>query len=283
MNDPYEDALTSRLNELHAWSGEPDWADVRWRAERLVVRSRARRFGIGAAALLAAICAATPAFGLRGQIGRLFADSKPPPAPVVKQFGGIDVAAPPGKATGVVAGAAKGVMEAPLSNGKTAVVWVAPTKTGGFCMFVSESRRDIGGGGCDRDRILRFAPGLSIPGPVSPSGKIQAPPVVFAGHTLIHGAARVEIRFEDATSVRTPVVWVSTPIDAGFFVYDLPAQHWMAGHRPVALVLQDGDGTELARDTKIAQALVRVTDGRLEQSIRPAQRRAPLGGFIRPA
>jgi hypothetical protein len=272
MNDRFEEVLAARLNALLASSPEPDWADVRTRARHLVARRRGLRMG-AAAAVLAGIVAATPAFGLRGQIVRLFADSTPAPAPVVRQFGGIDVAAPPGMATGVVAGEAKGVMEAPLSNGRTATVWVAPTKGGGFCMFVSESRRSIGGGGCDRDRALPFSPGLSIPGPISATGEIQVPPVILAGDTLIHGAVRVEIRFEDGTSAQTPVVWVSAPIDAGFFVYDLPPEHWKAGQRPVALVLEDADGTELARDTELGRGFVEITNGPLGHSA-PAGRGA---------
>jgi hypothetical protein len=42
---------------------------------------------------------------------------------------------------------------------------------------------------------------------------------VLDGDTLLRGAARVEIRFEDGKVAVTPVVWVSKPIDAGFFVY----------------------------------------------------------------
>jgi hypothetical protein len=111
-----------------------------------------------------------------------------------------------------------------------------------------------------RRRTLSLAPGLAIDGPISPNGEILAPPVIFEGDTLIHGAATVEIRFEDGGSARTPVVWVSPPIDAGFFVYEVPEAHWKAGYRPVALVLEDGNGNELARDTEIARGLMKMHD-----------------------
>ena len=256
MNDRLEHVLAARLNELEAATGSPDWADVRRRAGRHTTRKRIVRLSSAGAVALAAVVAATPALGLRGQIVQFFGGGEPAPAPVVKDFGEIDVGAPPGMATGVIAGETRDVMEVPLSTGKTAVVWVAPTRGGGFCVFTSTSgRHSTGGGGCDRDRSLPFSPGLSIPGPVSPEGEILAPPVVFDGDTLIHGATKVEIRFEDGESATTPVVWVSSPIDAGFFVYEVPEAHWSEGHRPVALVLEDSDGNELARDTQVVRGL----------------------------
>jgi len=256
MNDRLEHVLAARLNELEAATGSPDWADVRRRASRRATRRRALRFASACAVGLAAIVAATPALGLRGQIVQFFGGGEPAPAPVVKDFGEIDVGAPPGMATGVIADETRDVMEVPLSTGKTAVVWVAPTRAGGFCRFTSTSgRHSTGGGGCDRDRSLPFAPGLDIPGPVSPEGEILAPPVVF------DGATKVEIRFEDGESATTPLVWVSPPIDAGFFVYEVPEAHWRAGHRPVALVLEDADGNELARDTQVGRGLSELPHG----------------------
>jgi hypothetical protein len=258
VTDRIEQVLSARLGELQAAAGEPDWAEVQRTARRLTSRRRGLRLGTGFATALVAVLAATPAFGLRGQIVQLFSGGEPAPAPVVKDFSQIDVGAPPGMATGVVAGEARDVLEVPLSTGKTAVVWVAPSRAGGFCVFVSESRHTMGGGGCDRDRRLPFAPGLSIPGPISPQGEIMAPPVLFGGDTLIHGAAKLKVEFEDGGSATAPVEWVSAPIDAGFFVYELPKEHWQAGHRPTALVLEDADGNELARDTQLVRSIARV-------------------------
>jgi hypothetical protein len=251
MNDRLEEVLTARLGELGTAAGMPDWTDVQRRARRRRARRRAMR-GLPAAAVgLVAILAATPAFGLRGQIVQLFSGDEPAPPEVVESFAQMDVAAPPGMAPGVIAGEAREVMRVQLSTGKTWVMWVAPTRSGGFCMP----------SGCDRDRVGRFAPGLSIPGPISREGEILAPPVIFEGDTLIHGATTVEIRYQDGESARTSVVWVSPPIDAGFFVYEVPEAHWAAGHRPTALVLEDADGNELARNTQIAHSLVDLPHG----------------------
>jgi hypothetical protein len=268
MNARLEQVLTARLGELDAAVGTPDWTDVRRRARRRRARSRTARLASAGAVGLLTILAATPAFGLRGQLAELFGSGEPAPPPVVKDFGQIDVAAPPGMATGVIAGQARDVLEVPLSTGKNAVVWVAPTRSGGFCVFTStEGRGSTGGGGCDRDRQGRFAPGLSIPGPISPDGEIEAPPVIFDGDTLIHGATQVEIRFEDGDSATVPVTWVSEPIDAGFFVYEVPQAHWGAGHRPTTLVLEDQDGNELASESQVTRSL-----GQLAHLARPKTR-----------
>jgi hypothetical protein len=44
-----------------------------------------------------------------------------------------------------------------------------------------------------------------------------------------------------------PLVWVSPPIDAGFFLYEVPARHRERGHWVRLLVLEDAHGRELAR------------------------------------
>jgi hypothetical protein len=248
--DSFAEMLSARLDPLEALDSNPDWDDVQNRRRRLVVRRRALRGGLSITVAFVAVASAVPAFGLRSQLTRLFTESTPAPPPVVKHFSEMDVGAPPGMAPNVIAGEARAVMDVRLSTGKRWVLWVAPTQHGGFCMQI----------GCDRDRSLPFAPGLVIPGPISASGEILEPPVVFEGHTLIQGAATVEVRFEDGENASTPVVWVSQPIDAGFFVYELPPSHWTSGHRPVALVLEDADGNELARDTVVARSLGKVID-----------------------
>jgi hypothetical protein len=189
---------------------------------------------------------ATPALGLRGRVVELFSSGKPAPSAVVEDFAQLDAVAPPSMAPGVIAGQAREVMRVPLSTGKSAVLRVAPTRAQGFCHDLSTSGPDAeGGGGCDSDRSLPLSRGLSIPGPISSQGEIMKPPVVLDGDTLVRGAAKVEIGFEDGQVALAPVVWVSKPIDAGFFVYEVPRSHWEAGHRPSAVAILDAAGREL--------------------------------------
>jgi hypothetical protein len=241
------DLLEERLQALANLNDDSDWGAVR-RARRRPLRPALA----GGALALAGVVGIGAALGLYRDV-LPFKSLERAPAPVVRSFSGLDVAASAGMAPGVIAGEARKVVELPLSTGRNWIMWVAPTRSGGFCMP----------SGCDRDRALPFAPGLAVPGPISPSGEILAPPVIFEGDTLIHGASTLRVEFEDGTSARTPLVWVSAPIDAGFFVYEVPEARWAAGHRPVALVLEDAEGNELARNTKIARGLAQVESGRL--------------------
>jgi hypothetical protein len=100
----------------------------------------------------------------------------------------------------------------------------------------------------DPQRGLPFWPIFSI-GSVSEQGVITGGPVSVAGSTTIEGAADAEVRFEDGTSATIPVVWLSAPINAGLFGYEVPRSHWAIGHRPTLVVLHDGEGNELGRDT----------------------------------
>jgi hypothetical protein len=238
-----EPLLNEQLGTLAFTAGEPDWTEVRRRARRLVARRLAARVGMAAFVGIAVVLTATPALGLRA---KLFSSGKPAPPAVVKDFAQLDVAAPHGMAPGVLAGEAREVMSVPLSTGERAVLRVAPTRAHGFCVDLSTSGPEAeGAGGCDRDRSIPFSRGLSIPGPISPQGEILKPPVVIDGDTFVRGAAKVQVRFQDGEVLQTPVVWVSAPIDAGFFVYEVPEGHWAPGHRPTELVLVDESGREL--------------------------------------
>ncbi|HEY2938805.1 MAG TPA: hypothetical protein VGJ27_03250 [Gaiellaceae bacterium] len=259
MSDRLKPLLAAELAAFEAAAGEPDWTDVRRKARKFAARRLALRAGTAAVAAVFAVLAATPALGLRGHLVHLFADSEPAPAHVVTEFAQLDVAAPAGMAPGVIAAQARDVLEVPLSTGEDAVLWVAPTRSGGFCLGLSTSGRGSGGGGgCDRDRLGRFSPGLVIPGPVGPEGTVLKPPIVIDGHTLVPQAVQVEIRYQDGDVADTPVVWVSDPINAGFFVYEVPRRHWDAGHRPSILVLEDGDGHELARSKSYLDQMFRA-------------------------
>ncbi len=257
MND-LDHVLSARLGELLVSTGEPDWADVRRRARSR--RNRGARLAAAAAVALLAVLAATPALGLRGHIVQLFSSGEPAPAKVETSFAQMDVAAPPGMAPGVIAGETREVARWPLSTGKTSILWAAPTQAGGFCVEWSYA-----GGGCDRDRKLDFAAGMAIPGDVAPPGEAQKPPVLVTGDTLLHDAASVEVQFEDGDDAKVPLVWVSAPIDAGFFLYELPVSHLEVGHLPSALVLQDTNGRELARDTQVARSLRQLREHGLVQ------------------
>jgi hypothetical protein len=153
-----------------------------------------------------------PAVGLRGKNIQLFEDAAPAPERVERSFASLDQGVPPSLGTGVEADRARKVLET-----QGVVLWLAPTTRGGFCSLV-EVRGNEGGGEC----VTRYDR-LNVD--VSLHGRIA----------LIHGfaqqqrAASLVLGFQDGESASVPLVWVSAPVDTGFFVYAVPEQHRREG------------------------------------------------------
>jgi hypothetical protein len=231
------DELEERFANLRHPADDPDWLEVRRLARR--GRRLRPRVVLAVAAVVVAVVAATPAFGLGGKLVRIFESGEPAPAPIERSFAGLDADAPPGFTTGVAASQTRKI----VLPGNVAL-WIAPTTRGGFCLFV-----EGGGGQCDTARALKFWPTFSIGGDFSHQGVIENGPVLIDGSTTLNDAASVEVQFEDRSSVTIPVVWVSAPIDAGFFGYEVPAAHLRVGSRPTLLILHDANGNELRRDS----------------------------------
>jgi hypothetical protein len=203
-----------------------DWGDVLGRAGLAGARRlpRRRAFLLVGATALVGLAIAVPAFGLAHSVIDWFS-APTAPEPAQKSFQSLDIGAPAGMAPGV-SGPARSVMDAQL-DGKDAHFWVAPTASGGFC-FLLEGY----GGGCDRNRQLPL--GWVVVGGTSP--------VIF-GDTLPAGIDHVEASFANGQNVSIPVVYVSSPIDAGFFVYQLPGAGSPPEAWPATLEAVRGDGT----------------------------------------
>jgi hypothetical protein len=199
-----------------------------------------------ALAVLLGVLLATPALGLRDQVVHFFTGDRRPPEVIVKMFENMNVTGPGVAEPHILAGKAREVMSVPISGYGKWTVWVAPTQAGGFCMTH---------GRCVGDRSIRFDATLVGTGSsrgVSPQWGSPDVHVIFDGYVDVEGAADLFVRFEDGSSTRIPLVWVTPPIEAGFFVYEVPKKHWKIGARPVAFVIKDAKGKELARETKTA-------------------------------
>jgi hypothetical protein len=211
-----------------------------------------RRRLIAAAALVVVIATAllaTPAFGLRDRIVKLFTAEQPeprrPPELIQRYFRNM-FDARPGESTGVVASKARVAIRLAIPGYGHQTLWVAPTRAGGYCSNV----------GCNRTRGRPFEMTMSIAGPTStnsspvPGSRDQH--VFLYGDTSLRRARGIAIQFEDGSFERTPLVWVSKPIDAGFFLYLLPKSHWKPGKRPITIEVDDAKGHPLARDYRVA-------------------------------
>src|SRR5262245_8796357 len=130
-----------------------------------------------------------------------FSSAPPAPKQVVKDFDSLSIGAPPGMDPKVNAGETRFVGRfGPMK------LFVAPTKAGGFCVGWG------GVGGCD-------ALGAFPLGVTWQSGIVG--PAVY-GHASARWADDVEIELDDGTRVRPRVIWVSPPINSGFFYYRPP-------------------------------------------------------------
>lgn len=266
MTEPadYESLLAERFAALSV-PERGDWHDVRSRARR----ARARRVGLVAVAMFAAAFIAAPALGLHRTVVDWF-EAERAPERTQLDFIQLGVGAPPGMDPGVVPNSARKVMEV-RHNGKVGVLWVAPTKNGGFCVTWTA----FFGGGCVPERTsLPTRPafggdvnpmllGLSLSGDPTDRGMVRS----FSGHLLEPMTERLLAAYADGDEVEIPVVWVSPPIDAGFYAFWVDDEHLRPGSHLSALTAMDRSGRVLARQTfrltppQDIQQSVRLPDG----------------------
>ena len=215
---------------------DPDWLDVRRRAR---VPGNRRWLLLPLAAAIAAIAVGS-AVGLYQELVDFFS-AEPAPERVVVEFGQLGV-----RSTihvggpDVEAGAARKITEATF-RGRRHALFVAPTEDGGFCWMWEKLN-----GSCGRTAVMHSTSGkLSAGWLESPSGG----PARVTGHVLGPEIVRLEVLYESGGRDDVRLVWVSAPIDAGFFLFETPQEHLRVGHRAKALVALDDEGHEVARQT----------------------------------
>ena len=152
------------------------------------------------------------------------------PQKVVDDFGSLEVGAPAAMAPGVLPEEARRITAVRI-DGKEHVLWVAPTKKGGFCEAWSQVM-----GGCRADRHNAFAKHIDIGGNQD----------VIAGSFFQQSGSRLEIEYADGATDEIPFVWVTAPIQAGFYLFRVPDAHRIDGHRPTSIRLLDEDEKVLA-------------------------------------
>ena len=147
---------------------------------------------------------------------------------------------------GIVPNAARKVTVVTLADGPH-TLWVAPTKSGGFCVTWTGLW-----GGCRS----RQAP-AALPAPGSwdlrswdlgmTVQQEHGATTRLGGSLLAPDAVRLVVDYEDGASDEIPFTWVSPPIDAAFYVYEVPTEHRAFGHRAAVLRAVDANGEDVAR------------------------------------
>jgi hypothetical protein len=95
------------------------------------------------------------------------------------------------------------------------------------------------GGGCDRDRQLPLS--------VEMGRQTMKTSVLVWGSVLDEEVSSIELAYQDGETSTLIVTRVTAPIDAGFFLFELPQAHQQAGSRPIAAIARDGNGDIVAR------------------------------------
>lgn len=227
MIDQPETLLAERFAALANPTDDSDWLDVRRRARRL----RRRWLALPLAAALAALVVGS-AFGLYREVVD-FLTAEPAPERIVIDFGRMSARATVGFGPQVIPGEARIVLNAQL-RGKQEPLYVAPTREGGFCWRWGPT------GSCGRLHPEQRP--LGVAWVESAQGAAQ-----LSGHLLDPAIQRLELEYEDGERVEIPSIWVSPPIDAGFYVFEVSREHLRSGHRASVLLALDRDGDEIAR------------------------------------
>jgi len=123
-------------------------------------------------------------------------------------------------------------------DGRQHVLLVVPTREGGFCTSLSGP---YGGTSCPLTAVVRGDVGVLAPDMVGDAGG----PILFDGYFSFPSAARLLVTYQDGERATILFVWVTGPIRAGLFLYDLTG-HRRAGHRPAVVTLLDRHGRRLA-------------------------------------
>jgi hypothetical protein len=224
------------------------------------VRRRSRRSAllvvVAALVLLVAILVATPAWALIRDV-LPFWDQPTAPQSVRLEFSSLNLGAPPGMSPNAASGDTREIGRFTL-GGVTRTLWVAPARNEGFCVLWLPR----GGGGCSTAG-LPLSTGAMLVLPHAPTEPAQTPftpsqirtlmrkgvPEWITGDVTAGTVSEVLIRFSDGHTVRPRIVWVSAPINAGFFAYDVPADEQSTRAHVTAVDAYDRNGRLVRRQT----------------------------------
>ena len=238
-----------------------DWDDVLTRAG-ITKRALPPRKVLVAAAVgvLLVVLFATPAFGvLLDLIGRTNVPftGKAAPTRVQRSFFDMSVGAPRGMGPEAIAAQTRRVG---VLGGRA--LYVAPTRGGGFCWEFEHAS-----GGCDTRRTRALSPTWMLM--EHRGGPLFVQKV--AGELLAAKTRSLEVEYADGTATQIPFIWVTKPINAGFFLYVIPAAHRRGAARAVAVSVRDSNGKVIARE-RIVYARPHLPIGKtppLPRSYRP--------------
>jgi hypothetical protein len=215
-------------------------AEQRARLLAAVQPPRRRRVVLAVAVALA-VFAAAPTLAFQRELVD-FWSAEPAPGPIQLDFDRLRQSSVDARARGfggpdwTPVGTAREVL-ATTVDGKRESLWVVPTEDGGFCL------RWVFYGSCHVPGDGTEAMKLGGGGLATDHGEGSA---WIVGRVIAPEIREIELVYEDGDRGKVPFVWVSPPIDAGFYAFGIPADRQVPGRLGGVLVGLDEDGNEVA-------------------------------------
>jgi hypothetical protein len=166
--------------------------------------SRRRNLLIAAAVAAAILLVALPAIAAFTPLID-FSTAPKAEGPVVRDFKDLQQQAPPGMDPRVIAGETRR-LDLPLSGTGKAVIYVAPTRTGGFCIAIIGHTL-----GCDPTRSVPAEIGFSAP-------RLDRGAAIVYGWFYDPDASSATVTTAQGSKHTMQLVRISQPIDASVFV-----------------------------------------------------------------
>lgn len=238
------DELQRRFSAIASTTDDSDWLDVRRRAQRRALR----RPLVAALVVVTAVAVVAPAAGLHRVVIDFFSAERAPER-VQVDFSQLGIMAPVPLGPDVIPNSARKIMDVSYRGGSRAV-WAAPTRDGEFCVLFEELTTTC------RERTPPVGRRPLHPGDLrtyvlGTTQLLDGKHIVqrVAGSILEHDVESLTVEFADGESAEVPITWVSAPIDAGFYFYEVPEAHLSVGSQLHALVARDAEGRIVARES----------------------------------
>lgn len=222
----------------------------------VLARRRWPVMAAAAAAVLAAVFVATPAWALVRDVLPFWGQPSAPSS-VKVDFSRMNLGAPAGMSPQAVSGDTREIEQATI-GGETKTLWVAPaTGRFDFCWLWGPNLA----GSCGSSAQPLGALWMTVPAhdasqpaqttniPANSGYPANGVPAWITGSAISPTVTDVVIRFSDGSSVHPHIVWVSAPINAGFFAYDIPSDRQSSQDHVTAIEAYDQNGKLVTKET----------------------------------
>lgn len=215
-------------------------AEQRERLLSAIARRPRRRRPALAVAVVVALLAVAPTFAFHRAVVDFFSGEAAPER-IQLDFGFLrehtaEASAKFGGPSYTPDGLAREVMTVML-DGEMRPLWVVPTSEGGFCYRLHF------GASCLTPEEAGGRMRIGLGGLATKQGQGFD---WLVGPVLEDAVQEIELLYQDGERVKVPFVWVSPPIGAGFYAYDVPPEHEQPGRLTVAVIGLDDEGQMVA-------------------------------------